>query len=108
MKAKKIAMMLLVCILSIQTSANAITDTTTNNKIQIKISKQKATPERNFTLSPYWESYNDSLLNSYIDEALENNLSIKIAKSRIKQSQAILGTVTAERLPQLSINPSIY
>ena len=58
--------------------------------------------------SPFWESYGDELLNGYIQEALENNLSIKIAGARIKESEAILGTVNAQRLPQLSINPSVY
>ena len=27
---------------------------------------------------PFWESYGDELLNGYIQEALENNLSIKL------------------------------
>ena len=57
---------------------------------------------------PFWESYGDELLNGYIQEALENNLSIKIAGARIKESEAILGTINAQRLPQLSINPSVY
>ena len=56
----------------------------------------------------YWESYHDELLNKYIAQALENNFDIKIAKSRIKQSEAILGTINSQRLPQLSINPSVY
>lgn len=56
----------------------------------------------------YWENYGDELLNGYIQEALENNLSIKIAGARIKESEAILGTINAQRLPQLSINPSVY
>lgn len=56
----------------------------------------------------YCENYGDELLNGYIQEALENNLSIKIAGARIKESEAILGTINAQRLPQLSINPSVY
>ena len=74
----------------------------------IKIEKQKKQPEKNFELEPYWENYGDNVLNGYIEEALENNLSIKIAEARIKESEAILGTINAQRLPQLSINPSIY
>ena len=69
--------------------------------------KQKE-QDRKFVLNPYWESYNDELLNSYIQEALENNFDIKIAKARVQEAEAILGTINAERLPQLSINPSIY
>ena len=78
-----------------------------NTAGQNKSKKQKE-PEKNFVLKPYWESYDDELLNAYIQEALENNFDIKIAKARVQQSEAILGTINAERLPQLSINPSIY
>lgn len=59
-------------------------------------------------MSSYWEGYDDELLDGYVQEAFENNLSIKIAAARIKESEAILGTVNARRLPQLSINPSVY
>ena len=69
----------------------------------IKIEKQKKQPEKNFELEPYWENYGDNVLNGYIEEALENNLSIKMAEARIKESEAILGTINAQRLPQLSI-----
>ena len=75
---------------------------------EVKINKNKKEQEKTFDLNPFWESYNDELLNGYIQEALENNFDIKIAKSRVKQSEAILGTVNAQRLPQLSVNPSVY
>ena len=89
----------------INSSAYAIQD---NTNIKIQVQKSKKQPEQSFVLNPYWESYNDELLNGYISEGLENNLNIKIAQARIKESEAILGTVKSERLPQLSINPSIY
>ena len=76
--------------------------------VGVNIDKKKKEQDRKFILNPYWESYNDELLNCYIQEALENNFDIKIAKARVEESEAILGTVNAERLPQLSINPSIY
>lgn len=60
------------------------------------------------TISSYWETYGDEILDGYVQEALDNNLNIKIAEARIKESEAILGTVNAQRLPQLSINPSVY
>ena len=90
----------------LNSAAFAIQDNNKNIKIQVR--KTKKQPEQSFTLNPYWESYNDELLNGYISEGLENNLNIKIAQARIKESEAILGTVKSERLPQLSINPSIY
>lgn len=74
----------------------------------VKAEKNKKQQEEKFELSPYWLSYNDEILTGYVEEALENNLTVKIAEDRIKESEAILGTVNAQRLPQLSINPSVY
>lgn len=78
------------------------------NRLELGVHKNKKEAEKSFTLNPYWKNYQDNLLDEYIQEALENNFDIKIAKSRVKQSEAMLGTVNAQRLPQLSINPSIY
>ena len=103
---KKVLILLIFGGLMLNSAAFAIQDNNKNIKIQVR--KTKKQPEQSFTLNPYWESYNDELLNGYISEGLENNLNIKIAQARIKESEAILGTVKAERLPQLSINPSIY
>lgn len=70
----------------------------------IKIDKE----EKNFVLAPFWENYHDESLNEYENEALENNLNIKIATTRVRESEAVLGTINSQRLPQLSVNPSIY
>lgn len=76
--------------------------------LDISIKKEKKDMEKTFTLSPFWEDYQDDVLNGYVQQALENNFDIKIAQSRVRQSEAILGQVNAQRLPQLSVNPSIY
>ena len=102
---KVIGLIILVCLIT-QTPVCAIEEH--HNSLKIQVKKSKKQPEKIFTLNPFWESYNDELLNGYISEALENNLDIKIAKTRIKESEAILGTVNSQRLPRLSINPSIY
>lgn len=101
---KKIIAILILSAFVMPVFAQEVTDT----HQAIKIEKQKKQPEKNFELEPYWENYGDNVLNGYIEEALENNLSIKMAEARIKESEAILGTINAQRLPQLSINPSIY
>ena len=74
----------------------------------IGVNKNKKEPEKNFILNPYWKNYNDEYLEGYVQEALENNFDIKIAQTRVKESEAILRTVNAQRLPQLSVNPSVY
>lgn len=103
---KKIVWLLIILCIITQTQVFAIQET--HNHLNIHIKKSKKQPEKVFSLNPFWENYNDELLNGYISDALENNLDIKIAKTRIKESEAILGTVNSQRLPRLSINPSIY
>ena len=103
---KKIVWLLIFLCLITQTQVFAIQEN--HNHLNIHIKKSKKQPEKVFKLNPFWESYNDELLNGYISDALENNLDIKIAQTRIKESEAILGTVNSQRLPKLSINPSVY
>lgn len=112
---KKIITLTVILCMVLQTTAFAIQDvapqsksTPTNKTKKVRISRNKKEFVRDYILPSYWESYHDELLNKYIAQALENNFDIKIAKSRIKQSEAILGTINSQRLPQLSINPSVY
>lgn len=64
--------------------------------------------DKKFELYHFWENYMDEYLSSYILEALEQNPSLKIANDRLRQSQALLGTINAQRLPHIGVNPSIY
>ena len=88
-------------------SSSAVFAISKDNTYDVQINKTKKTLDKTFTLNPYWESYNDELLNAYVQEALENNYNIKIATNRVRESEALLGTINAQRLPQLSVNPSI-
>lgn len=102
---KIVTAILLCCLISTQGAVFAIGSKDTYD---VQINKSKNEPDKTFTLQPYWESYQDELLNGYIQEALENNFNLKIATNRVRESEAILGTINAQRLPQLSVNPSIY
>ncbi len=75
-----------------------------------KVSKRQKNKEsdKKFELYHFWESYLDEYLSSYIWEALEQNPSLKIANDRLRQSQALLGTINAQRLPHVGIAPSVY
>lgn len=113
---KKFIALFIILGMALQSTAFAIQEPTTTSVKKIKVSKTKENKPRKvkkdrvrqYTLPAYWSNYNDEYLDKYIDEALTNNFDLKIAKSRIKQSEAILGTINAQRLPQLSINPSVY
>ncbi len=102
---KIVTAILLCCLISTQGAVFAIDSKDTYD---VQINKSKNEPDKTFTLQPYWENYQDELLNGYIQEALENNFNLKIATNRVRESEAILGTINAQRLPQLSVNPSIY
>lgn len=52
--------------------------------------------------SLWWEEFNDSTLNSLVQEALNENMSLKSAWSRLDQSQAIAHKAGADLYPQLS------
>lgn len=64
--------------------------------------------DRKFELYRFWEDYIDEYLSAYVFEALEQNPSLKIANDRLRQSQALLGTINAQRLPHIGVNPSAY
>lgn len=74
------------------------------------VSKQQKNNEddKKFELYHFWENYTDDYLSSYVLEALEKNPSLKIANDRLRQSQALLGTINAQRLPHIGVNPSVY
>ena len=74
------------------------------------VSKQQKNKEddQKFVLYNFWENYMDEYLSSYVFEALEQNPSLKIANDRLRQSQALLGTINAQRLPHIGVNPNVY
>ena len=78
-----------------------------NQKKAVKKQKNKD-DDKKFELYNFWENYMDEYLSSYILEALEKNPSLKIANDRLRQSQALLGTINAQRLPHIGVNPSVY
>ena len=78
--------------------------------IKSGVSKQQKNKDddKKFELYKFWENYMDEYLSSYVFEALEQNPSLKIANDRLRQSQALLGTINAQRLPHIGVNPSVY
>ena len=89
-----------------------LNDTVYAASINLKsgVSKQQKNKDdyKKFELYNFWGNYTDEYLSSYILEALEQNPSLKIANDRLRQSQALLGTINAQRLPHIGINPNVY
>lgn len=57
--------------------------------------------EREVDLQFWWHAFNDPVLNSLIDTARRNNLSLRIAGLRIMESRAVLGIASSNMYPQL-------
>lgn len=60
----------------------------------------------NQTLVRWWESFNDPQLNALVEEALQNNLTLKQSWARLKQAQASAVKSGANLYPGLSLNGS--
>ena len=55
----------------------------------------------------WWEMFNDSILDTLIFKALENNQDVQIAASRVEESRAILGFTRADVYPRINYQAQI-
>lgn len=58
-------------------------------------------------LTHWWQSFDDPTLSSLVDRAVANNLDLKQAESRIRQSRAQLGINAADYYPTLDANGNV-
>lgn len=58
------------------------------------------------TLSAWWKTLNDPVLDSFVCRAVSNNLDLKKAKASIREARARRGVATAELLPALDATGS--
>lgn len=68
--------------------------------VQVQQHVSHPLPER------WWESFNDTLLNSLIEQCLENNVDIALAYNRLEQTEILVRTAGADRLPYVSFSGS--
>lgn len=57
--------------------------------------------------NPWREYFKDTYLQSYIEEALENNFDMLIATERIKQAEAALGMARAAYFPDIALTAQV-
>lgn len=57
-------------------------------------------------IDTWWESFGDSVTESLVREALENNYDLKAAAARVLQAQAALAEAKGMQLPEVSYNLS--
>jgi len=99
---------ILLLVLGIFGTGNLVFASSSSLKTGVTKQQKKKDDDKKFELYRFWENYMDEYLSSYVFEALEQNPSLKIANDRLRQSQALLGTINAQRLPHIGINPSVY
>jgi multidrug efflux system outer membrane protein len=56
---------------------------------------------------PWWDLYKDEQLHALLNEALANNLDVRIAAARVDEARAALGTSRLQQLPQLDVVGSV-
>lgn len=56
---------------------------------------------------PWWTLFNDSTLNSLVEEALDHNPDVAVAAARVAQSRAVLGITNADRWPALDLQGNV-
>jgi multidrug efflux system outer membrane protein len=54
--------------------------------------------------SPWWELYQDPVLNDLVSKALENNSNIKIAVARVEEADAFMREVGSALFPQIDLD----
>jgi len=64
-------------------------------------------PAETFGEMKWWTVFQDKALDDLIREALSNNYDVRIAASRVVQSEAALGITRADQFPQVSASGSI-
>lgn len=75
-------------------------------ELNIPAQWQSASATQAPDLARWWEQLNDPTLNTYISEALANNLDLKIAHSRLKQAMAQRQIAYVGQLPTASASTS--
>lgn len=70
-------------------------------------SKASKGTERPAELSFWWTKLNDPLLNSYVERAINGNLTVAAATARVREARATLGQEGGKLLPTLSGASSI-
>ena len=58
------------------------------------------------TLTDWWTEFNDPLLNSLVERAVQSNLDIRLAEARIRESRALRDATAADAWPRLDTTGS--
>lgn len=71
----------------------------TRTEWQTATGSLKSAPGDNAQLAVWWQTLNDPLLSTLVEEAVANNLDLKLAAARLRESRARRGLSAADRMP---------
>src|SRR5262245_16167363 len=57
--------------------------------------------------APWWEVFQDPILQGLIQEALRNNYDVRIAAARVEETRALVGVARSDFFPSLDYNADV-
>ncbi len=97
-----IAVFIAIGMSSCRTSKN-VSDLSVDTKDLIRDENINTSDSTTIADTPWQEYFSDDILKQLIQEALDNNLDMKVALERIKQAEANFAMAKAAKLPTLSV-----
>jgi outer membrane protein, multidrug efflux system len=55
----------------------------------------------------FWRAFNDPVLSTLVEQALQGNVDVRLAQARLREAEANAGEARAGRLPSLGVNASM-
>jgi outer membrane protein TolC len=75
------------------------------NQVLDSVKLEASTGNAKFKVN-WWHDYDSAELNSFVEEALKQNLTLKIAKARVKEAKAKARQYDADRYPEVGLSYS--
>ncbi len=67
---------------------------------------QSKTPSEDLDSISWWNKFDDPVIDTLVERALDNNLDLRIAAANVLESEALVRAVTGSRWPQITANTS--
>ncbi len=102
-------LLLTISICTVTTACSVGEEYTKPQPTEIKTwsSKEKSMDIAGNNIDPlWWRSLKDTTLNRLIDEAVKENLDIKIAEARLDEAKALTGRASSSLLPDINVTSS--
>jgi outer membrane protein, multidrug efflux system len=68
--------------------------------------QQKGVDTRSAELAQWWSTFNDPLLNSLVERAVQSNLDVRLAEARIREARATRAVIASGAWPTVNVSGS--